>query len=153
MNNYSEYELFLINNGFMDRCVVPEYNYDNKYNKMNSNSKFLNPEEGFYLGNMLKEEYIPYKNMKVIKPNINDERDALLQQIQMYCFAAHDINLYLDTHPEDKSAIELYNKYNIESKRLSNEFTKRYGALKVDDNDVLSKYPWSWINMPWPWDK
>ena len=36
------------------------------------------------------------------------ERVNLMKQIKEYCFAAHEWNLYLDTHPTDRMALEYF---------------------------------------------
>ena len=37
-----------------------------------------------------------------------NEREMLMRQIMEYSFAAHEWNLYLDTHPDSKMAIEYF---------------------------------------------
>lgn len=133
---------------FMMPAVMP-----NTYTNLNNNMIFLNSNEGFLRGNMETNSYIPYKNMTYIKPIISDEKMALLYSIQELSFAAHDINLYLDMHPNDKNAISLYNNYNMEAKKLTIDYEKKYGPINLSDDEGLSMIPWSWINEPWPWNK
>lgn len=124
----------------------------NRPNMMGQN-KFTSPSEGFLRGNMEVNTYMPYKGMTYIKPNITNERDAMLYKIQEMDFAAHDLNLYLDTHPNDSNTIKLYNDYKKEARRLTNEYEKKYGALNLSDDVGLSMTPWSWIKEPWPWNE
>ena len=116
-------------------------------------TNFFNPREGFLKGNIESNKYEPYKNMTYIKPNITNERDMMLYKVQEMCFMAHDINLYLDTHPNDSYAINLYNKYNNDAKKLTDEYEKRYGPIDLSDDSGLNMTPWSWINEPWPWNE
>ena len=120
--------------------------------RQNNQNKFTSPEEGFLRGNMEAGTYVPYKNMNYIKPNINNERQRDLYELQKMCFAAHDANLYLDTHPEDTNMIRLYNDYLKEEKRLNNLYEKKYGPIDLSDNEGLEMTPWSWIKEPWPWN-
>ena len=103
--------------------------------------------------NMIKDEYEPYRNMTYLKPNITSEKQMMLYDIQKVSFAAHDLNLYLDTHPFDTNYINLYNEYNKEAKRLTNLYEQKYGPIDLSDDVGLSMTPWSWINEPWPWNK
>lgn len=119
----------------------------------NNNNIFTNKQDGFLKGNMEKDTYIPYKNMTYIKPVINDEKEDMLYKISEVCFAAHDINLYLDTHPNDVNAINLYNEYNNMSNELIASYERKYGPINLSDNIGLEKMPWAWINKPWPWNK
>ncbi len=124
------------------------YNYYS--NMMNNN--FVNPDEGFIKGNMIANEYEPYKNYGYIIPMVTNEKEVLLEQIQIYSFAAHDLNLYLDLNPNDKEALSLFYKYKRESIKLTNEYENRYGPINLEDNN-LKESPWSWINEPWPWNE
>lgn len=143
-------------NEYSNMNMIPKTNieaYKNNDNNLSYNSKFLNPDEGFLKGNLERGTYQPYKNMTYIKPNITNEREAMLYKLQQMAFAAHDINLYLDTHPNDTSIINLYNRYNTESKRLTNEYERKYGPIDLSNDEELGITTWSWINEPWPWNK
>lgn len=124
----------------------------NQISMMNQN-KFVDPKEGFLRGNMEAGTYIPYKNMNFIRPVLNNERENALYKLQEIAFAAHELNLYLDTHPNDSGAIRLYNEYNREGKMLNDEYERKYGPIDLSDNEGLSMTPWAWIKEPWPWNK
>ena len=114
-------------------------------NMMNQN-KFVLPQEGFLRGNMEAGTYIPYKNMTYL-------RQRALYKIQEMAFAAHDVNLYLDTHPNDSNAIRLYNEYNKQERMLNDAYERKYGPIDLSDNEGLSMTPWAWIKEPWPWNE
>ena len=77
------------------------------------------------------------------------ERDILLKKIATYKFAIIDIQLFLDTHPNDMSMINKQNEYKKTLAPLVNEFEKEYGPLKKSDENANT---WSWVKNPWPWD-
>lgn len=133
-----------LNNGF---------NNQNGQNNINNQSNFIDPQEGFLRGNMERGTYIPYKNMTYMKPVITNERQRDLYKIQEVGFAAHDINLYLDTHPSDANAIKLYNQYLNMERRLNDEYERKYGPIDLSDTEGLGLTPWAWIKEPWPWMK
>ena len=43
--------------------------------------------------------------------NKNDLSRTPMHQLQAYHFAIHELGLYLDTHPSDQEALELFNQY------------------------------------------
>lgn len=76
-------------------------------------------------------------------------RKEMLMQIKEYDFALDELNLYLDTHPDDKKALCLHNKYARILKDLEKDYQKVYGPLNAN-------YPcnkWRWIEEPWPWER
>lgn len=78
-------------------------------------------------------------------------RDELLQKITALDFYIIDLHLYLNTHPDDKEAITMYNYCVTQVKGLREEYTHSYGMLLA--NNSTSKQPWQWIENPWPWQK
>ena len=153
--DYSNYGLDdAIIRTFMMPAVEP-YNKINMKNNQNmmGNNKFVMPNEGFLRGNMEAGTYIPYKNMNYIKPSLINEKQKELYKLQEMAFAAHDINLYLDTHPNDSNSIKLYNEYLKQEKMLNDEYERKYGPVDLSDSEGLSMTPWAWIKEPWPWNE
>ena len=136
MNNYIEYDWYRNNN----------YLNDNKYN---SNSMSLNnPQDGFEKGNMFKNLYNEYKGYQPAKLKATNEREQKLYNISAMCFAAHELNLYLDLNPNDKSAFMLYMDYERKVNNMVEEYEKMYGPLNVDSSEMKS-FTWSTNNWPW----
>ena len=81
--------------------------------KINNQSSLdlFNPYEGYLLGNAFKNQYIPYKNYKIIKPIISSEKDEMLANIGEYSFMMHEMNLYLDVYPNNQDALDKFNEY------------------------------------------
>jgi len=50
-------------------------------------NKFVSPEEGFLRGNLMADEYVPYRNLTYFKLKPENERDALLFQLMAFSFA------------------------------------------------------------------
>ena len=81
------------------------------------------------------------------------ERNKLLKQISQCEFVLIDINLYLDTHPDDVSAIEDYNAYARQLEILKNKFTRTYGPIHNFGNSAVNdNAPFSWVSEPFPWN-
>ena len=116
-----------------------------------SSQQLLEPTQGFLRGNMFGNLYEPYKNYKPAQLEPTNEKEALLYQLMQYKFALIDLDLYLDTHPNDSNTIALYNQYLIIEKQISEKYESMYGPLTLDSN-YLVKNNWTWKNSPWPWE-
>ena len=143
MNNYKQF----INN-YINKYSEPLSNLDVNNNQP---TNLYDPYDGLIRGNMFKNLYDPYKLKQPyeIKP-MNQQAD-ILTHIDALCFACVDLNLYLDTHPDNKQAIQLFNKYCKEKEELIKKYESQYGPLTLD-SDSLNNYPWAWNDKPWPWE-
>lgn len=160
--NFNDYYNYL--NGYNDINYMPnsnqmieDLNYQslmpnniNINNNQSQEKNILDTEEGFKRGNMFKNLYDEYKNYKPRKLIANSEREDMLMQIQEYTFATIDLGLYLDTNPNDKKALNLFNEYLKNKKNLVNMYEEKYGPLTLDSNDQNNN--WLWDNSPWPWE-
>ena len=115
---------------------------------LSRNNKLVSVDVGFNRGNMFDNLFWPYKYIADVKAN--NEQEKLLLDIQRYCFAAHEMNLYLDLYPDDVQAIGIYNQYKEEADRLTNEYESRYGRICLGINE---DYEWDWVKSPWPWER
>lgn len=79
-----------------------------------------------------------------------NEREKLMRRVQEVSFAITEVNLFLDTHPTDKMALDYYNRYKLLRKKLMDEYTEKYGALTADN--VKATDEWTWATTPWPWE-
>ncbi len=79
------------------------------------------------------------------------KKTELLKCIQSYKFAAYDMLLYLDTHPDDKKAFEMFKQLVNKTKALIEEYEKEYGPLSARSAADFSTF--RWLESPWPWEK
>lgn len=80
---------------------------------------------------------------------IDKERLEMLKEIMALDFSNVELNLYLDTHPMDQRALAIRNDYIMKTKKLKEEYEKKYAPLTAE---FVSKCPWQWIEEPWPWE-
>ncbi len=78
-------------------------------------------------------------------------QNELKLEIQRYCFSAHDMQLYLDTHPTDTKAFALYQALVQKAEALKQEYQCKYGPLNVISAADGETY--TWLESPWPWEK
>ena len=79
------------------------------------------------------------------------DRDTMLMKLSEFDFAALDLQLFLDTHPADKKAIEQYNMTVDAAGKMRADFEKNFGPLT---SFRLPSNPdkFTWIESPWPWE-
>lgn len=135
------------------------YNYLNElYNSLyrdfpkrtiSTSVNLYSPTEGYMKGNLFSNIYSEYKNYtpQTLKPKTEQERD--LYELSKIAFAAHELNLYLDIHPEDTSLLQLFKDYEEKCKALTEQYERKYGPLSV--SGITSSKEFNWVNN-WPWE-
>lgn len=73
-----------------------------------------------------------------------------LSELQALGFAIQELTLYLDTHREDREALELYRLYQQKYIAQEKEYVKKHGPLNHQDATVHGEY--EWLSDPWPWE-
>lgn len=80
-----------------------------------------------------------------------NDYNELMKKIQKYDFTLKELNLYLDTHPNCRRALAMFNKYKKLKKDAEKEFNELYGPLTPIQNN--STTTWHWVSDPWPWER
>lgn len=75
----------------------------------------------------------------------------LLEQIRQCDFALYELNLYLDTHPNCRNALNTFRKYREMRNNAVFEYAKKYGSLTADMAEANGI--WDWIKGVWPWEE
>jgi spore coat protein JB len=73
-----------------------------------------------------------------------------LEELQKVDFALVELSLYLDTHPADMQAVQQFNQLVQVRQQLANAFEMKYGPL-LQFGHSFSRFPWQWVDSPWPW--
>lgn len=131
---------------FYDVGIVPEELYRN-----NTTPALFTPSVGFDNGNLFSNLYKPYKDYKPVNVSSNNEREALMRELGRISFAAHELNLYLDIHPEDTGMITLFNDYREQANKLMREYDQKFGPLMINSNS-LNQNPFMWEKDVFPWE-
>lgn len=104
------------------------------------------PRKALVRGTLYPGLDLPFMGMVNQKEKPVTERTEL----QAAAFAIQELALYLDTHPDDKEALELYRTYqNLYHKGMM-AYSEKCGPLNhktpVDDKT------YTWMDDPWPWE-
>lgn len=78
-------------------------------------------------------------------------RDEVLSYLTMLDFKLVDLQLYLDTHPEDICAIKMYNETVAEACEVREAYEQHFGPL-CSFRSSSNQEKFTWINNPWPWE-
>ena len=75
----------------------------------------------------------------------------LMCAIQMYDFYLYELNLYLDTHPNDSEALDLFKKTNEKREAAYKAYVSKYGPITAQQFTEGDHF--SWVDGPWPWER
>ena len=73
--------------------------------------------------------------------------DTLLSQLQTVNFAVQELALYLDTHREDREALEQYRAYQQMYRRIAEAQGRPLTHMSPGKGDE-----YQWLDDPWPWE-
>lgn len=80
---------------------------------------------------------------------LNQQQEMLLE-IQKLQFAALDVALYLDTHPNDPVALYRHKVYTDQLRQIKDVYEVQFGPMTIFSHEVGDN--WRYINSPWPWE-
>lgn len=82
-------------------------------------------------------------------PNPYGER--LLHDLQANSFVLVDLQLYLDTHPDDETAFQDFVAFSKRQRLLKRSYEEQFGPLNHYGESTLADMQ-AWIFAPWPWE-
>lgn len=89
---------------------------------------------------------LPWKNV------INRKVDTStpLGELTALSFVIDELGLYLDTHPTDNEAYDLFRRYVELMKTGVERYRELYGPLLQTD---IGSPSYAWLESPWPWEE
>lgn len=81
---------------------------------------------------------------------MDQSQQNLLYNLQAVSFVLVDLQLYLDTHPEDTKTLQDYAAYAQRQRMLHRAYEERFGPLH-DYGCARSNHIDAWVEEPWPW--
>lgn len=101
--------------------------------------------KGLIRGTLFPGLDLPFMGMV----NTKEKNVTPTTQLQTLAFAIQELALYLDTHRDDKEALELYQSYQRIYHDCMMRFTKECGPL---NHRTPTEGPYAWLDDPWPWE-
>ena len=103
------------------------------------------PRKAFVRGTLFPGLDLPFMGMV----NKCDKPVTPLNELQTMAFAIQELALYLDTHADDKEALDVYRSFQKMYHDAKEAYQKEYGPLThVTPLDG----PYRWLDDPWPWE-
>ncbi|MDD6223971.1 MAG: spore coat protein CotJB [bacterium] len=150
MNNNFRYDNYRYSDMNMITDLFMQSN-NSQNQQINNNPNLAEPYEGFIRGNLFNNLYHQYRNHRPSQLVPSNEQAELLLNVDQLTFAAHELNLYLDVHPEDQNMIRLFNQYQKMANEAIERYEKKYGPLTV--NTESNPDVFSWQAYSWPWER
>lgn len=102
--------------------------------------------KGMVRGTLFPGLDLPFKGM------VNQQEKPItpMTELQALHFAIQELALYLDTHRDDKDALELYRSYQQMYERCQEEYKRAFGPLNHMRASKSDGY--DWLDDPWPWE-
>ncbi|HEY8365290.1 MAG TPA: spore coat protein CotJB [Haloplasmataceae bacterium] len=81
-------------------------------------------------------------------------KQELMTKIQELGFSAVELNLFLDTHPDDVQALQDYSYILSELQQLKQIYNQNYGPLANFGQAYVRRNYWDWVaeDEKWPWE-
>ena len=111
----------------------------------NENPPVYEARKGLVRGTLFPGLDLPFMGM------VNNKEQPMtpLVELQTLGFAINDLGLYLDTHRDDKEALELYRSYQRLYAEGKKKYEKEFGPLT---KATPREGAFCWLNDPWPWE-
>ncbi len=84
--------------------------------------------------------------------NMSKEQYCALMEIMQLGFVVVDLSLFLDTHPCDTRALNIYNDVAKRYHEKMKEYQRKFAMIMGNSVDYLDPCNWNWIDSPWPWE-
>ena len=103
------------------------------------------PRKGLVRGTLFAGLDLPFMGMV----NRQEKPDTPTTQLQTLAFAIQELALYLDTHRDDREALEQYRAYQQMYHNCMMQYSTQNGPL---NHRTPSEGPYRWLDDPWPWE-
>jgi len=110
------------------------------------NSPRYEARKGMVRGTLYPGLDLPFMGMV----NQKEKQVTPLSELQVLGFAIQELALYLDTHRDDREALQVYQDYQKMYNHCREEYLKKRGPLNHFQETGSDQYVW--LQDPWPWE-
>ena len=75
-------------------------------------------------------------------------KEELMREIQALSFAKVETELYLDTHPDNLTALEYYKDTISKLDEVMEKYQNKFGPIFAES---AANNGWIWVKQKWPW--
>ena len=101
--------------------------------------------KGLVRGTLFPGLDLPFMGMV----NQREKEVTPLTELQAMAFALQELALYLDTHRDDREALEIYRTYQKMYHEAVKAYTRERGPL---NHGTPGTGEYAWLDDPWPWE-
>lgn len=101
--------------------------------------------KGLVRGTMYPGLDLPFKGMV----NTRERNVTPKTELQTLAFAIQELALYLDTHRDDRQALQMYREYQRMYHKCMMEYTEKCGPMS---HQMPAEGDYNWLDDPWPWE-
>jgi len=131
-------------NGKLKKCAPLAASY---IPMQQENPPMYSNNDGLTRGTLFPGLDLPFMN---ITNKSNPCAGTPLGELMALSFAVKELNLYLDTHPEDGEAFEVFKSLSQLLKAGKATYSATCGPIDVES--VSNSNSYTWLNDPWPWE-
>ena len=102
--------------------------------------------KGMIRGTLFPGLDLPFMGMV----NTQEKPITPMTELQALNFAIQELALYLDTHREDREALELYRNYQKMYADCKEQYARNRGPMNHLTPGTGEEY--RWLDDPWPWE-
>ena len=88
--------------------------------------------------------------MKMENTNERNEQKRLYRMMQQYAFVLQETALYLDSHPNCRSALAYFRKNNARLAEVTTQYEAKYGPVTYYGQDCGEQ--WQRVDTQWQWE-
>lgn len=78
------------------------------------------------------------------------EQERWKRELAADGFAAWELHVFLDTHPENTAAAAQLEKIRRRHAEHRKRYEEKYGPIGETSRDTSR---WAWVTDPWPWEQ
>lgn len=82
-----------------------------------------------------------------------NEKSILKRRIEALDFSIYELELFLDTHPENSQAMQMLCEFRRRRSDAVENYESDFGTYIQTTRDVTPGNYWNWIDSPWPWER
>ena len=112
----------------------------------NENPLRYEARKGLVRGTLYPGLDLPFMGMV----NQKEKQVTPLSELQVLGFAIQELALYLDTHRDDREALQVYRDYQKMYNHCRSEYLKKRGPMNHTQETESDQY--EWLKDPWPWE-
>ena len=145
-------------NAHLAIASVPVQSWGEVYDQneaLKTGTVFKDLDMPFFAADHIPTSFSSYENF--LKSPEEQKCNEKMTEIQQVSFVMDDLRLYLDTHPEDREALEMLKNILCQRKKLMSDFAADFYPLTMDCMaEFYEKEPSSacycWQEGPAPWE-